>query len=114
MPHFIIDCSENILDLKKPKEIMQAVYETAEASGLFAEGDIKVRIRPFEYYQLGDTRESFLHVFGNIMSGRTVAQKAALSHAMIKKLKGIFPDVPIISMNIRDFEKETYCNRTMV
>jgi 5-carboxymethyl-2-hydroxymuconate isomerase len=29
-------------------------------------------------------------------------------------LKLIFPDVPIISINIRDFEKATYCNKSMV
>jgi len=26
----------------------------------------------------------------------------------------MFPDFPIISINIRDFEKATYCNKSMV
>jgi 5-carboxymethyl-2-hydroxymuconate isomerase len=29
MPHFIIDCSEEILRQRKPEEIMQAVYDIA-------------------------------------------------------------------------------------
>ena len=37
------------------------------------------------------------------------------SHKMIvAKLKSMFQEVPIISMNIRDFEKISYCNRKMV
>ncbi|WP_353050500.1 hypothetical protein [Chryseobacterium sp. ISL-6] len=42
MPHFIVDCSEEVLNIKSPHEIMDAVYEVAEASGLFAKNDIKV------------------------------------------------------------------------
>ncbi|MBL0145528.1 MAG: 5-carboxymethyl-2-hydroxymuconate Delta-isomerase [Chitinophagaceae bacterium] len=114
MPHFIIDCSQNILTKKNPDEIMQVVYDTAEATGLFAQGDIKVRINPFVYYKLGDKKEAFMHVFANIMEGRSTEQKSNLSKQIITQLKLMFPDVPIISINIRDFEKATYCNRSMV
>lgn len=114
MPHFVIDCSENIIQLKTPKEIIQKVYETAEGSGLFAKGDIKVRINPFEHYNVGNTQDDFIHIFGNIMEGRNTTQKSNLSKAIISELKTMFPNVPIISMNIRDFEKATYCNKSMV
>jgi 5-carboxymethyl-2-hydroxymuconate isomerase len=114
MPHFVIDCSENILGMKSPGELMDAIYEEAESTRLFAEGDIKVRINPYPYYKLGEGKNSFIHVFGNIMEGRSTAQKAELSNKIIRKLKMMFPDVPILSMNIREFEKATYCNKTMV
>ena len=42
MPHFIIDCSKHIIELKTPDEIIQKVYDTAEDSALFDKGDIKV------------------------------------------------------------------------
>ena len=93
---------------------MEAVYDTAESTNLFAEGDIKVRINAFKYYKLGPSKNEFIHVFGNIMGGRTIAQKANLSKAIVTKLKLMFPDVPIISMNVIDFEKETYCNKAMI
>ena len=48
------------------------------------------------------------------MEGRTVSQKKNVSERIIAELKLIFPDVPIISINIRDFEKATYCNNSMV
>ena len=48
------------------------------------------------------------------MEGRTTSQKKNLSEKIITELKSMFPDVPIISINIRDFEKATYCNKSMV
>jgi 5-carboxymethyl-2-hydroxymuconate isomerase len=93
---------------------MNAVYDTAESTGLFAKGDIKVRINPFTLYKLGDGKESFIHVFANIMEGRTTEQKSNLSKQVITQLKAMFPEVPIISINIRDFEKATYCNRSVL
>jgi len=114
MPHFVIDCSENIVKVKSPKEIIQKVYDTAVSTDLFDKGDIKVRINPFEYYNIGNTEDDFIHIFANIMEGRTVSQKKNLSERIITELKLIFPKVPIISINIRDFEKATYCNKSMV
>jgi 5-carboxymethyl-2-hydroxymuconate isomerase len=114
MPHFVIDCSENILNIKSPDEIIQKVYDTAESTKLFDKGDIKVRINPFQYYKVGHTKHDFIHVFANIMEGRSIAQKKNLSESIVSELKSIFPDVRIISMNIRDFEKATYCNKSMV
>lgn len=114
MPHFVIDCSEKIIEIRTPEEIMQTVYEIAESTGLFADGDIKVRINPFKYFKLGPSKDNFIHIFGNIMEGRSVSQKADLSHKIITKLKLMFPEVPIISINIREFEKATYCNRSMI
>lgn len=114
MPHFVIDCSKNILNLKSPEEIMQAVYDTAESTGLFDPTDIKVRINPFQYYNTGNTKDDFIHVFANIMEGRTIAQKSNLSNKIVSQLKLMFPEVPILSINIRDFEKATYCNKSMV
>ncbi len=114
MPHFVLDCSENIIQLKSPKEIIQKVYDTAVATDLFEKGDVKVRINPFEHYTIGNTQDDFIHVFANIMEGRTVAQKKNLSEKIITELKLMFPNVPILSINIRDFEKATYCNKSMV
>ncbi len=114
MPHFVIDCSENIIKIKSPEKIIQKVYDTAESTDLFDKGDIKVRINPFEYYNIGNTKNDFIHIFANIMEGRTSAQKKNLSERIITELKSMFPDIPIISINIRDFEKATYCNKSMV
>ena len=114
MPHFIIECSEPVIDIKSPQEIMQKVYDTAEATQLFSKGDIKVRIKPYKHYNIGNTNNDFIHVFSYIMEGRSDAQKNMLSKRMITELKTLFPDVPIISINIKNFEKTGYCNKFMV
>jgi 5-carboxymethyl-2-hydroxymuconate isomerase len=117
MPHFIIDCSESILSLADPNELMRSVYAAAEATGLFARGGaggIKVRLQPYRHFTNVDAREHFVHVFANIMEGRTTEQKKALSENVVRTLKELLPAVEIISMSIRDFEKATYCNATMI
>ncbi len=114
MPHFIIECSEAVLDAIPSGQLMDEVFDTAHASGLFAIEDIKVRIRSYQTYRVGTTNSDFLHIFGNIMEGRTTAQKADLSRRIVVRLKELLPDVPILSINIREFERATYCNRTMV
>lgn len=114
MPHFVIDCSPNVLALRSVDETLKEVHDTAESTGLFKPGDIKVRLRPFEYFNVANKQSDFIHVFGNIMEGRTSGQKADLSRRIVVKLKEMFPDVPVISMNISEFERETYCNRNLV
>ena len=114
MPHFVIDCSENVLRERAPDEILREVHDTASATGLFKPGDIKVRIRAFEHYTIGGAASDFIHVFGNIMEGRTTEQKADLARKIVGKLKEMFPEVPVVSINIREFERATYCNRNLI
>lgn len=117
MPHFVIECSKEILEKTPAKEILQEVYQCALSSHLFATqgvGGIKVRIKEYDHYLTVGTKDDFIHVFGNIMEGRTIEQKSRLSKFIVSKLKSMFPEVPIISMNIQEFEKATYANRSMV
>jgi 5-carboxymethyl-2-hydroxymuconate isomerase len=114
MPHFIIDCSEDIIQQKKPAEIMAAVYEVADSTGLFARNDIKVRLHPFQYYKLGDDQKNFIHIFGYVMKGRSTEQKADLSRQIILKLNELFPHISFLSININDFEFATYCNKALI
>lgn len=48
------------------------------------------------------------------MEGRTKGQKANLSKEITLKLSRLFPEIPFIAINIRDFEKETYYNKSMI
>lgn len=114
MPHFIIECSQDILQQKTPDEIMDAVYSVAESVNLFAVNDIKVRIQPFQYYRLGKNKKNFLHVFGYIMEGRSTEQKADLSTQISIRLTELFPDISFLSVNISEFEAATYSNKALI
>jgi len=114
MPHFIIECSQDILRQRTPDELMDAVYETADATGLFAPNDIKVRLQPYQYYRLGTGKKNFLHVFGYIMEGRTTEQKADLSRKITSRLSELLPDISFLSVTISDFEAATYSNKALI
>ena len=114
MPHFIVDCSENVLTFEPEDAVLRAVHTVAHDTGLFLKNDIKVRVRAFKKYAVGEAKTNFIHVFGNIMEGRSTEAKAGLSKAIVAKLSTMFPEVPVISINIREFEKATYFNRDML
>lgn len=114
MPHFIIDCSQDILQQRPPDELMDAVYDVANATGLFAPNDIKVRLQPYQYYRLGTGKKNFLHVFGYIMQGRSTEQKAHLSKQISMRLSELLPDISFLSVNISDFEAATYNNKALI
>lgn len=114
MPHFIIDCSQDILLQNTPEEIMDAVYKVADSTGLFAINDIKVRLQPYPYYRLGDQKKNFIHVFGYIMEGRSTAQKANLSRQISICLTELLPDISFLSVNISEFEAATYSNKALI
>jgi 5-carboxymethyl-2-hydroxymuconate isomerase len=114
MPHFIVDCSENIIEQESPEAIMQAVHDVANATGLFAVNDIKVRLHPYQHFKLGEGKRDFIHIFAFIMEGRTTEQKENLSRRMIERLKEMFPAISILSINISEFEKATYINKALI
>ena len=114
MPHFVVDCSEDILSIHDENTINEQIHIAAYLTGLFDEGDIKVRVNPFKTYIVGNKKEDFIHIFSNIMEGRSTEQKANLSKVIVKRLAEMFPKVQNISINVRDFEKATFCNKSML
>jgi 5-carboxymethyl-2-hydroxymuconate isomerase len=114
MPHFIIDCSENILKSHSQDQLLKQVQISAISTKLFHKNDVKVRINIFKKYSTGDKKEDFIHVFANIMEGRTIEQKATLSKTIVKDLALILPLVPHIGTNVIEFERATYFNKNML
>jgi 5-carboxymethyl-2-hydroxymuconate isomerase len=114
MPHFVVDISENILKLQPAEKIISIIHDTAESTGLFAKGNIKVRLNPFSLYTCGGTQNDFIHVFAHIMGGRTTEQKKDLSDKVMRSLKPLFPDVPVLSINVYDLDPATYSNRDRI
>ncbi|WP_144395631.1 5-carboxymethyl-2-hydroxymuconate Delta-isomerase [Pleionea sediminis] len=113
MPHFIIHCTKDVLDIHDERMLIKEVHSVATKSGLFEEDDIKVRVQDFECYLVGGKNDDcFIHVFAHIMQGGTEAQKANLSRSIVKKLVDMFPSVTNIAMNVDEFTKSTYCNKS--
>lgn len=114
MPHFIVDCSESVLDVHSEEQILEQVHLIAHATQLFDEDDIKVRVHPYRKYLVGNKKQDFIHVFAYVMEGRSTGQKADLSRRIVQTLSSMFPHISKIAVNVYDFEKATYCNRDML
>jgi 5-carboxymethyl-2-hydroxymuconate isomerase len=111
MPHFIIDCSSNILSEVSESEILKALLEAADATTLFVKADIKVRVNAYKEFSVGGKKTNFIHVFGYILEGRTAEQKAKLSKNVVDVLTAMFPAVKFIAMSIDEFAIAGYYNR---
>ncbi len=114
MPHFVVECSRDILQIHDEESIITRLHRVVNASGLFTESDIKVRVHPFAIHSTGGGREDFIHTFAWIMQGRSIEQRAALSKAIVSELSAMFPQLPRIAANIAEFERATYFNRAML
>ena len=117
MPHFIIDCSAEITQHASAEKIIQTVYDTAINSGLFAKeglNGVKVRIQPYQDYTVVKSKDHFIHVFAHILEGRTDGQKQELSSSVVKALSSLLPGVSYVSMNVYEFEKSSYFNKSGV
>lgn len=114
MPHFVVDCSRDVLQVHDEASIIARLHRVACASGLFEASDIKVRVNAFSLHAVGGGKEAFIHTFAWIMQGRSVEQRAALSKAIVSELARMFPSLPRIAVNIAEFEQATYFNRAML
>lgn len=114
MPHFVMDCSKRVIELYEEEYVIEQIFLIAQATGLFDDYDIKVRLNTFETFSVGNIQEDFIHVFAHIMAGRTTKQRAYLSKCMVRKLVELFPQIPNVAMNVSEFEKSTYFNRGMM
>lgn len=114
MPHFVVHSNKEFIERNDPDKIIQCVYQQALASTLFSKSIIKVRILPFEHSYVQGDDQDLIHIVAWIMAGRTDGQKALLAESIVKSLKVIFPELPTLSVDIRDINPATYSNRDMV
>ena len=113
MPHLIVECSEHILKNGSADEIIEKIYNTVTAIDSF-EKNVMVRIIPYKHYTTLGTQDDFIYIFANILEGRTLENKKTFSKHVVTLLKEMFPTVPKISINIREFERATFVNNSMV
>lgn len=83
-------------------------------SGDCFENNVMVRIVPYKYYTTMVTTDDFIYIFANILEGRTLENKKLFSKNVVTALNDMFPDVKKISINIREFERATFVNNSML
>ena len=108
MPHCIIEYSAPLHASIKPSQLISAVYNGAFNTNLFECNDIKSRVIPFDHYQSGSVKANFIHVTAKILSGRTLAQRKALSHAILAELKMLNGCATSLTVEVVEIERESY------
>lgn len=114
MPHCVIECSASIAELVSLDQLVQDLHDTTEASGLFSKGDVKARLVLSDNYLVGGTKGHYVHIVTHILSGRTLSQRKALSDALVLTLCELLPSVEMLSVEVREIDKNTYSNRKSV
>ncbi|MCA0899108.1 5-carboxymethyl-2-hydroxymuconate Delta-isomerase [Microbulbifer agarilyticus] len=115
MPHLVIEYSQKLEDSISIPALVSNGQQAMNDTGLFNAGAIKTRAIPFREFVLGKSHEGssnlFIHAEVRILEGRTSEQKEALSAAIFNYLCEAAPEVPEISVEVRDMQKASYSKR---
>ncbi len=113
MPHVIIEHSADVADQIEIDGLVAAAHAGAHDSGLFSEYDIKTRAIGYDHHRMGQTRDSFVHVRLHLLDGRSDAQKAALSEAVLARIEPLLPGVASVGVEIVDMHRASYRKRVL-
>ena len=108
MPHMVISYAKQLEDKLEIQPLVQAVWDTAEKSGLFNPAAIKARALPIEHFVTGGTDQLFVHVEAKMFGGRTQEQKKVLTKSLFDAIKGLVSDDVAVSAEAIDMDKDTY------
>lgn len=108
MPHLIIEYSADCIDEQQVAAMVNGVFDTAKASGLFETANIKSRAIPITTYRLGVEGRGFVCVRCRIHAGRSTEQKKQLSEAVVAALRELEPGVAAITAEVIDMDPASY------
>lgn len=111
MPHCVIESAHSLLQTVDGNELVERVHGAAMGTGLFKEGEVKVRLSLYEHFTVGGSQEDFVHVIFYLLAGRSDEQKKALSMAIVRTLLERLPAVQSLSVDVRDIRREAFSNR---
>jgi 5-carboxymethyl-2-hydroxymuconate isomerase len=110
MPHLTIEYSANIEDAIELDALLDRLYESALATGVFPIGGIRVRALRMDRYRIGDCapENGYVHVTAQVGHGRPldVLERAGrqLFETLTKHLESLYDRSPLaISLNIQEF-----------
>lgn len=111
MPHCVIQYPSNLFESVDVDSLLTSIHAAADQSALFESGDIKVRLLPVEHYLVGPEPAPFVHLECSLLSGRSIEQRQSLARLLAKALCEAVPDVEMVSVEVREIVRATYCNR---
>lgn len=111
MPHCLVEGARSLEKMLAPDDLVALVHDVAMGTGLFKEGEVKVRLSLYDHFTVGGSQEDFVHLIFYLLAGRSDEQKKALSMAIVRALLERLPAVQSLSVDVRDIRREAFSNR---
>jgi 5-carboxymethyl-2-hydroxymuconate isomerase len=110
MPHVMIECSENMLDALRQKDVAKQTYDVMQQSGLFKAPEIKVRIHAAADSYIGPEgrKGSFVHAQIFVTEGRPLEIVKNLAASLFAALRQALPEVGTVTVDVTQRNKEIY------
>ncbi|QDK19153.1 5-carboxymethyl-2-hydroxymuconate Delta-isomerase [Leclercia adecarboxylata] len=92
MPHFIVECTENIREQADLPGLFARVNEALAATGIFPLGGIRSRAHWVDTWQMADGRHdyAFVHMTLKIGAGRSLESRQQVSEMLFALIKDHF------------------------
>lgn len=113
MPHFILEYSPQIPE-RQISDTLDALFAAASAHPEFPDPvAIKMRAQPCAQQRMAGEVQSFAHLTIMLLSGRSMATKAALAETMLQVLDRHLPEIGQLTVDPRDMARDTYAKRSL-
>lgn len=95
MPHFIVECTENIREPARLPALFSHVNALLADSGIFPLAGIRSRVHWIDTWQMADGKNdyAFVHITLKIGHGRTVEALQPLMNTLFETIKLHFADL---------------------
>ena len=95
MPHFIVECTENIREQADLPGLFATVNEALAATDIFPLGGIRSRAHWVDTWQMADGKHdyAFVHMTLKIGAGRSLESREAVGKALFELIKTHFADL---------------------
>lgn len=109
MPHCLIEYSQNLSDKQPVQNLLEAVFDGVEQSGLFERSHIRVRAKVFADFLLASPDDAFVHVTLRLHQGRNSEQRKQLSAMVLQALRKLgFNDGTTITVETVEMDTASY------
>lgn len=110
MPHIVMEYSNSLEERANVQTLLEALHQAAIDSQLFDIHLIKSRAMRFNHWLVADQADvlDFIHVSVDILEGRSLEQREALSKAMLQALQAQL-DFPLsLTVNVREMNRQVF------
>lgn len=115
MPHFVLECSANIVESLNHRDLFSRLHSLLAESGPFKLDEIKSRIVRHDEYLVGngDPSTAFVHLTLSILEGRDFTLQRTVGERIMDFLRKEFSQSAAertlsLSLEVREMRRQTY------